>query len=164
MKKRILFLDNKNSIRSQLAEAMVNKYWGDKFQAVSAGLHPRPVHPMTLRCLAELDIDHRNAKSKHVDIYAGIYFDYVFSLCDEAKESCPWYFDGETIVKFDLPDPSLITGTVQDQIGAFRKVRDELWRQLQDYFFEDVLEKTAHELVSGAASKPMEGEPHKAGY
>ena len=86
---RVIFVCTGNSARSQMAEAILRRDGGDAFEVVSAGVDPRGVNPLTIRTLDRAGIDIRGARSKSVDEFLGQPFDYVITVCDRARESCP---------------------------------------------------------------------------
>src|ERR1035437_8884464 len=93
-KHRILFLCTHNSCRSQMAEGLVNYYWGDRYQAFSAGTVVARVNPLAIRAMAELGIDISRHYSKTLAEFGGQSFDHVITLCNSAKELCPLFFGG----------------------------------------------------------------------
>jgi arsenate reductase len=124
--KRVLFLCTGNSARSQMAEAVVNARFGDEWQAVSAGTEPAGyVHPMAVRALAEIGIDHRG-RSKSAGEFHGEPFDLVVTVCDDAAKNCPFWPGLGRQVHFGLPDPAKVSGTEDESLNAFRAVRDQL--------------------------------------
>ena len=131
MKKRVLFLCTSNSCRSQIAEALVNHDLGDQFEAFSAGTDPKPLHPLAIRVLAEIGIDHRGARSKSMDEFAGQTFDFVITLCDSANETCPLFFGGVRRAHLGFDDPDRAEGTEEERLAVFRRVRDEIRREVE---------------------------------
>jgi len=124
--KRVLFLCTGNSARSQMAEAIVNARFGGEWQAGSAGTQPAgTVHPMALRALAEIGIDHQG-HSRSAEEFRGEPFDLVVTVCDDAAENCPFWPGQGRQVHFGLPDPARAAGTEDDVLAAFRAVRDRL--------------------------------------
>jgi arsenate reductase (thioredoxin) len=128
--KRVLFLCTGNSARSQMAEGIVNARHGHEWQAVSAGTEPAGyVHPMALRALAEIDIQHRG-RSKDAAEFRTEALDLVVTVCDEAAQNCPLWLGQGHQVHFGLPDPAQATGTEEEVLEAFRAVRDRLANEL----------------------------------
>jgi arsenate reductase len=123
--KRVLFLCTGNSARSQMAEAIVNARMGQEWQAVSAGTQPTGyVHPNAIRVLAEMGIDISGARSKSAEEFRGAAFDLAVTVCDDAAENCPvWLGEGKR-VHLGFPDPAETTGTDEQVMTVFRKVRD----------------------------------------
>ncbi len=130
MKKvRVLFLCTGNSARSQMAEGMLRHFVGDKFEVYSAGTHPTNVNPYAIKVMSELGIDISSQKSKHVKEFVGQQFDFIITVCDYAKQTCP-FFPGENIkIHWSLPDPANFNGSDEDKLAFFRKTRDEIQNQ-----------------------------------
>ena len=130
--KQVLFLCTGNTVRSQMAEAIVNAQLGDEWQAFSAGVRPaRQVHPFALRVLRELGIEHQG-RTKGPDEFRGVDFDLVVTLCDDAAENCPLWLGPGSRVHLGLPDPSEARGTEDEILNAFRAIRDEITRRVPD--------------------------------
>jgi arsenate reductase (thioredoxin) len=124
-RKRILFLCTHNSSRSIMAEALVNHFLGDKWEAFSAGSDPTTVNPFSIRALSELGIEIPDAHSKRIDHFLGQKFDRVFTLCDEAQEACP-FWPGTNVEHIGFPDPTDIEGSDTEKLELFRNVRDQI--------------------------------------
>lgn len=122
--KNILVLCTGNSCRSQLAEGYLRHFAGDKAAVYSAGIETHGVNPKAVQVMAEDDIDISTHTSNHVDEYISIPFGYVITVCDNANKACP-YFPGN-IKRFhrNFPDPAKATGTPEEVINEFRRVRD----------------------------------------
>jgi arsenate reductase len=133
MKKKVLFLCTANSARSQMAEALVNHDLGDRFEAFSAGTAPTAPRPEALEVLAEIGIDHSRARSKSLDEFADRTFDFVITLCDGANETCPLFFGGVKREHLGFEDPARATGTEDEILAAFRRVRDLIRRDVEAY-------------------------------
>ena len=133
MKKRILFLCTHNSCRSQMAEGLVNHYLGDRFSAFSAGTVATRVNPLAIQVLAELGIDISRHYSKTLAEFTGQQFDHVITLCGSANEQCPLFFGGVQRVHIGFDDPSQRSGSPEEVLPEFRRVRDEIRRELTDY-------------------------------
>ena len=129
MKRKVLFLCTGNSCRSQMAEAIVNARLGEVWEAYSAGTQPAGyVHPLASAALAEIGIQHEG-RSKHADEYRAVPFDLVVTVCDDAAENCPvWLGQGKRL-HLGIPDPAKATGTDDEIMAAFRRVRDDIARQ-----------------------------------
>ncbi|HEY6007316.1 MAG TPA: arsenate reductase ArsC [Geobacteraceae bacterium] len=133
MKKRILLLCTHNSCRSQMAEGLINHYLGDRFQAFSAGTEATRVNPLATRVLAELGIDISHHYSKTIDEFAGQQFDHVITLCGSANEQCPLFFGGVQRVHIGFDDPSRLSGSDEEVLPEFRRVRDGIRKTLTEY-------------------------------
>ena len=135
----VLFLCTGNTVRSQMAEAIVNARLGDAWQPVSAGTHPAGyVHPLTIRALAEIGIEH-TGRSKHVDEFRDMPFELVVTVCNSAAEECPVWLPGPGAqaqgsggrrMHLSFPDPAKATGTEEEVMAAFRRVRDDIAIQI----------------------------------
>jgi arsenate reductase (thioredoxin) len=124
-KHKVLFLCTGNSVRSQMAEAIVNARLSDTWEAVSAGTKPTGfVHPKALAALAEIGIQH-NGRSKLAEEFRGVDFDLVVTVCDSAAEACPVWLGKGKRVHHSFPDPAKT-----DDMNDFRKVRDAIEREI----------------------------------
>jgi arsenate reductase len=132
-KKRVLILCTGNSARSQMAEGLLRHDAGDRFTVESAGTKPSTVRPEAIAVMKEVGIDIASHRSKHVDEFAGQDFDYVLTVCDNAKESCPVFFGNASRLHHSFNDPAAIEGKEEKRLGAFRKVRDELRDYLRNF-------------------------------
>jgi len=120
-KKRVLFLCTGNSARSQMAEGLLRHDAGDRFDIESAGTKPSRVRPEAIAAMREIGIDISNHRSKSVDEFTNQKFDYILTVCDHAKESCPVFPGNATRLHQNFADPA--------DLEAFRRVRD----QIRDY-------------------------------
>ncbi|MDD5687666.1 MAG: arsenate reductase ArsC [Elusimicrobia bacterium] len=124
--KKILFLCTGNSCRSQMAEGLANIYGKNKVLAFSAGINPTYVNKYAIITMAEIGIDISKQKSKNVKEYTGQKFDYIITLCESARQECP-YFPGNSIrLHWDLDDPAQFKGTEQEILSGFRMIRDKI--------------------------------------
>ncbi|MGQ9627284.1 MAG: arsenate reductase ArsC [Anaerolineae bacterium] len=128
MKRKILFLCTTNSCRSQMAEGILRNFYGNKFEAFSAGAKPSYVHPFAVKVMAEIGIDISNQRSKSVEEFTGQEFDYVITLCgDYAKEVCPVFIGkAKERLHWNFVDPAEAEGSEEEVLTVFRKVRDEI--------------------------------------
>jgi len=127
VRRQVLFLCTGNSCRSQLAEAIVNSGRAGEWTASSAGSRPAGyVHPLAIRVLEEIGIDHRGARSKPVSEFRGEPFDLVVTVCSQAAEECPVWLGGGKRVHQEYPDPAKAEGEEAQVLGAFRSVRDAM--------------------------------------
>jgi arsenate reductase len=131
MKKRVLFLCTGNSARSQMAEGHLRRLAGDRFEVFSAGTHPVGLNPKAVAAMKEIGVDISNHHSKSVDDFVGQEFDYVITVCDSAKESCPIFAGAANRLHYSFPDPGAAQGSVDEQMQVFRKVRDAIGMTLQ---------------------------------
>lgn len=129
-KRRVLFLCTGNSCRSHMAEAIVNAWLGDEWEAVSAGTKPAGyVHPKALRALAEIGIDHQG-RSKNADEFRDTPLDLVMTVCDSAAEECPVWLGPGRRLHHSYPDPAKADGTDEEVMAVFRVVRDDMVRDM----------------------------------
>jgi arsenate reductase len=132
-KKRVLILCTGNSARSQMAEGLLRHDAGDRFEVESAGTKPGAVRPEAVAAMRELGIDISAHRSKPVDEFEGQHFDFIVTVCDNAKASCPVFPRAGKRLHHSFEDPPpLSEGTDEERIAIFRRVRDEL----RDYFRE----------------------------
>jgi arsenate reductase (thioredoxin) len=123
---RVIFVCTGNSARSQMAEALLRRDGGDRFEVVSAGVSPRGVHPMTIQALDKVDIDITDARSKSVGEFLGQRFDYVITVCDRARATCPVFPGGSETLHWGIDDPAEATGTDEERQAAFDRALREL--------------------------------------
>ena len=133
MKKRVLVLCTGNSARSQMAEGLLRSSGGNRFDVCSAGTKPGIVRPEAIAVMAELGIDLSGHRSKHVREFEGQNFDYVITVCDDAKESCPVFPGNTRRIHWSFPDPAAVDGNEMERLAAFRRVRDSLAETLRDF-------------------------------
>jgi len=131
---RVLILCTANSARSQMAEGLLRHDGGERFEVESAGTKPGIVRPEAIAVMKELGIDISSHRSKHADEFAGVQFDYVITVCDNAREACPLYFGRAKRLHHGFADPALVTGSEVGRVAAFRDVRDELRAWLSTTF------------------------------
>ena len=123
---RVIVVCTGNSARSQMAEALLRRDGGDAFEVVSAGVDPRGVNPLTVRVLDEVGIDISGARSKSVTEFLGQSFDYVITVCDRARESCPVFPGGGTTLHWGFDDPAEAEGSEAERLAVFRRVLAEI--------------------------------------
>jgi len=123
-KKNILVLCTGNSCRSQIAEGYLRKFWGQQANIYSAGIETHGVNPKAVAIMAEDGIDISAHTSNHVDEYRDIDFDLVLTVCDNAKENCPYFPAKAALLHYNFPDPAKATGTPAEVMAQFRSVRD----------------------------------------
>ena len=133
MKQHVLFLCTHNANRSQMAEGLVNHFLGGRWEARSAGTEATTVNPRAIRAMAELGIDISHHRSKVLDEFAEERFDYVITLCGDAKEKCPLFFGGVERIHIGFPDPSRATGSEEEIMAEFRRVRDDIKARLLEF-------------------------------
>ncbi len=121
---KILVLCTGNSCRSQIAEGFLRHFAGSRAEVYSAGIETHGVNPKAIQVMAEAGIDISSHTSNHVNEYAAIDFDYVITVCDNAKESCPYFPSRAKKLHYNFPDPAKAIGTEEEVMNEFRRVRD----------------------------------------
>jgi arsenate reductase (thioredoxin) len=132
-KKRVLILCTANSARSQMAEGLLRHDAGEGFEVESAGAKASFVRPEAIAVMSELGIDISGHRSKNVEEFEGRQFDYVITVCDNARESCPVFFGKAEKLHHDFEDPGALTGSENERLTRFRRVRDELRGFLREF-------------------------------
>ncbi len=132
-KKTVLFLCTHNSCRSQMAEGLLNTLYGDTYQAFSAGIEKTSVNPYAVEVMKEIGIDLSKHYSKSIEEYKDMKFDVVVTVCDHAKETCP-FFPGKQILHKNFRDPSTFEGSIEETLVGFRKVRDDMAQWVREMF------------------------------
>jgi arsenate reductase (thioredoxin) len=130
---RVLFVCTGNSARSQIAEALLGRLGGSDFEVHSAGTEPKGVNPYTLRVLSASGIDGSAARSKSVDEFAGQAFDYVITVCDRARQTCPVFPGSYNSLHWGLEDPAEVDGTDAERLAAFEKTYLELSQRIRPF-------------------------------
>ena len=138
-KKSVLVLCTGNSARSQMAEGLLKQICGDRFDIQSAGTRPIGISPEAIEVLGEVGIDISNNESKSVDSFGDREFDYVLTVCDNARENCPYFPAKTKLVHHGFEDPWFAEGSSEERVAAFRRVRDEIDAYLRDDFVKNVL-------------------------
>lgn len=131
-KRRILFLCTHNSARSQMAEGLLRGLGGDRFMAFSAGTEATAVQPLAIGTMRELGIDIGGQESKTLDRYLDERFDAVITVCDQANEACPFFPGAARRLHWSFDDPSRATGTDEEQLAVYRRVRNEIRARIAD--------------------------------
>ncbi|HOI77155.1 MAG TPA: arsenate reductase ArsC [Methanofastidiosum sp.] len=134
MKKKVLFVCTHNSARSQMAEGLLNNICENAFEAYSAGSAPTRINPFSIEALKEIGIDISSHYSKSTEDFMNMQFDYVITVCDNAKETCPFFPGAKNYMHKRFEDPSSVEGTNEDKLNAFRKSRDEIKRWIIEFF------------------------------
>lgn len=134
MKKKVLFLCTGNSCRSQMAEGILRRLRGDAYHVCSAGTKPSSVNPKAVKVMAEIGMDISGHVSKSVDEFVNRDFDFVVTVCDKAKESCPVFQGGAKYIHWSFTDPAGATGNEEEILSVFRNVRDEIKCKIEKEF------------------------------
>jgi arsenate reductase len=136
--KNILVLCTGNSCRSQLAEGYLRHFAGDKAAIYSAGIETHGVNPKAIQVMAEDHLDISGHTSNHLDEYLSVPFDYVITVCDNANEACPYIPGNLQRFHHNFPDPAKATGTLDEVMEQFRKVRDMVKVYAADFISQHV--------------------------
>lgn len=128
---RVLFICTHNSARSQMAEGLLRQLGGQRFEAHSAGTVATRVRPLAIKAMNEIGIDISAQTSKTIDPYVNDRFDYVITVCDDANEACPFFPNAAHRAHWSLPDPSKATGSEEQQLAVYRRVRDDLRARIE---------------------------------
>jgi arsenate reductase len=129
---RVLFLCTHNSARSQMAEGWLRHLAGDRFEVASAGTEQTRVRPLAIRAMAEAGVDISAHQSKTLDRFLREPWDVVITVCDDANEACPLFPGGKRRLHWSFPDPSKAAGTEDEQLAAYRRVRDAIRERIVD--------------------------------
>jgi arsenate reductase len=131
--KNILVLCTGNSCRSQMAEGYLRHFAGNSANIYSAGIETHGVNPKAIQVMSEDGIDISHHTSNNVDEYADIVFDYVITVCDNAKENCPWFHSKAERFHQNFRDPAKSTGSPEQVMNEFRQVRDMIKAYSKDF-------------------------------
>ncbi len=130
---RVLILCTGNSARSQMAEALLRARGGGRYEVSSAGTEPKGLHPLAVQAMAERGIDISAARSKSVTEFLQQRFDYVITVCDNARETCPIFPGAARTIHHSFADPAAATGSEAERRAVFRRVRDEIDTWLTEF-------------------------------
>ena len=135
---KVLVLCTGNSAHSQMAEGLLRHDAGDAYEVVSAGTNPTRVRPEAIAVMREVGIDISRHRSKSVEEFAGQDFDYVITVCDNAKESCPVFPAKTRRIHWSIDDPAEVQGSEEERLAAFRLARDKLRAQLRAFAQDEI--------------------------
>ena len=138
MTKKILVLCTGNSCRSQIAEGYLQYFASKKADIYSAGVETHGVNPKAIATMKEDGIDISNHTSNNIDEYKNIDFDFVITVCDNAKERCPFFPTKAKKFHYNFPDPAKATGTDEEIKEQFRQVRQQIREYCKDFIAENV--------------------------
>jgi arsenate reductase len=127
----VLFLCTHNSARSQMAEGMLRAWGGDRFEAASAGTEATGVRPLAIQAMAEIGIDISGHANKTSEAFAGMWFDYAITVCADGA-ACPYFPTARKQLHWSFDDPSAATGTDDERLAVFRRVRDEIAARIRE--------------------------------
>lgn len=138
-KKKVLVLCTGNSCRSQMAEGYLRFFSKNLVEIYSAGIETHGVNPNAIIIMEEDGIDISRHTSNHIDEYSDIRFDYIITVCDNAKESCPIFIGNGIRLHYDFPDPAKVIGTEDEVLHAFREVRNSIKNYSKDFISKHML-------------------------
>lgn len=133
-KKKVLFICRNNSGRSQLAESLLEKNYGEHYDVYSAGYDPKDINPLTIKVLNEIGIDTSQKRSKSLNEFQGYEFDYVVSLCGDEEEVCPIFINGKNYIHKGFRDPRKFSGEDDAKLKGFRTILNEIKEWVHDEF------------------------------
>ena len=136
--KRILVLCTGNSCRSQIAEGYLKHFANEKAEIYSAGIETHGVNPGAIQIMKEDGIDISHQTSNNIDEYKNINFDYVITVCDNAKEQCPVFPSTAKQIHHNFPDPAKVIGTDDEIMEQFRKVREEIKKFSREFVTDNL--------------------------
>lgn len=142
MRKRVLILCTGNSCRSQIAEGYITFFAGDKAEVYSAGIETHGVNPKAIAVMKEDGIDISHHTSNNVNEYLHMNLDYVITVCDNANERCPVFPSSAKKFHQNFPDPAKATGTSEEVMNEFRRVRDMIKNYCKAFVEENILAET----------------------
>jgi protein-tyrosine-phosphatase len=128
---RVLFLCTHNSARSQIAEGLLRAVGGSRVEVFSAGSEPTSIHPLAVRVMSSRGIDGSMHRSKHLKEFLGQDFDYVITVCDRVRESCPVFPGDPEQIHWSFPDPAAVEGNLETQARAFEETAREMTNRIQ---------------------------------
>ena len=137
-KKKILILCTGNSARSQMVEGLLKHIASNEYEVFSAGTNPSSVRVEAIQALREIGIDISQNRSKSVDEFADAKIDYILTVCDSAKENCPYFPARIKVIHHSFDDPAAVDGTDAEKLDAFRHVRDEIQKYLAEDFVKNI--------------------------
>lgn len=137
--KNILVLCTGNSCRSQIAEGYLQYFAGTQAIVYSAGIETHGVNPKAIQVMAEDGINISHHTSNNVDEYADLLFDYLITVCDNANENCPFFPTSAQRFHFNFPDPAKATGTPEEVMNEFRRVRDMIKVYAQEFVQKHII-------------------------
>ena len=136
-KKRLLVLCTGNSARSQMGEGLFRHIGGEHWEVHSAGTQPSLVRPEAIAVMKELGIDLNDHRSKSVDQFTGQIFDYVVTVCDNARDNCPVFPSNARRIHWSFEDPAAVEGTEEVRLAAFRRIRDQIRDRVGEFFAKE---------------------------
>jgi arsenate reductase len=120
-----------------MAEGLLRAWGGDRFEAHSAGVEATEVRPLAIQAMAEVGVDISGQWSKPLDVYKGEAFDCAVTVCDDAREACPFFPGASRMLHWSFDDPSAASGTEEERLAVFRRVRDEIGERIRSELLAD---------------------------
>ncbi len=133
VKKKVLFVCTGNSVRSQMAEGLLKALGSGQWEVQSAGVIQSYVHPLAIQVMEEIGIDISQQTSKSMDQFVNHKFDYVITLCDHAAQFCPTFGGRDKRLHWPFEDPAGATGTMEERLAVFRRIRDGIKRKIEEF-------------------------------
>lgn len=131
---KVLFICTHNSARSQMAEGLLRHLYNNRYEVYSAGTEPSSVNQYAVNVMSEIGIDISMHRSKSINEFSEIEFDYIVTVCDNAKETCPIFYGGGKKVHKGFDDPSKLNGSKEEILLGFRRIRDEIKSWIEEMF------------------------------
>ena len=138
-KKKVLFVCTQNSARSQMAEGLLRAMHGDRYEVFSAGTNPYRVNPFAIAAMVKIGIDISKHRSKSIDEFMEIDIDYAVTVCDSAKESCPYFPSAKVLLHHSFSDPAAVAGSDEVILAEFVRVRDEIRNWIEEVISTEVI-------------------------
>ncbi len=133
-KKKVLFLCTHNAVRSQMAEGILRTLYGENYEVYSAGTQPTQLHPYAVKVLKEIGIDISHQYAKSIESLKHLSFDYIVTVCESAKEQCPYFPKGSYYLHHSFEDPLQDKTTEEEQLNRFRIIRDAIKQWIEETF------------------------------
>jgi len=138
-KKKVLFICTQNTARSQMAEGLLQTLYGDRYEVFSAGTNPFRVNPFAIEAMKKVGIDISGHRSKSIDEFRDIDIDYAVTVCDSAKESCPYFAGAKVLLHHSFSDPAAVAGSDEVILAEFVRVRDEIRNWIEEVISTEVI-------------------------
>ncbi len=140
IKKNVLFICTGNSVRSQMAEGLLRDLGSERWEVQSAGVIQSYVHPLAIQVMKEIGIDISRQTSKSMDRFVNERFNYVITLCDHAAQFCPAFGGYGKRFHWPVEDPAGATGTTEERLLVFRRIRDEMKKKIEEFLKSESFE------------------------
>ena len=137
-KETVLFICTHNSARSQIAEGFLRSFYADRYEAHSAGTEPSSVNPHAVQVMTEIGIDISSQRSKGIDEFINKEIDYVITVCDHARQTCPFFPGGKKLIHKGFKDPASFHRNDNETLALFRQVRDEIKAWIEKDFVKEI--------------------------